>query len=97
MSFEPLGNLLKKNMGTRTGVSRSVEAGMIVATASEEFVRTFPKLAARMVVVSFHEGVLTMHAYSGSAAAELRLREQQFLSVLRTRLGAGVVVRLRYR
>lgn len=97
MGFEPLGNLLKKNIGTRTGVSRSVEAGMVVAAATEEFTRAFPALAARMVVVSFRDGVLTMHAYSGSAAAELRLREPQFLSVLRTRLGAGVVIRLRYR
>lgn len=95
MAFVPLGNLLKKQIQAKPGMSGPVQASRVVLRACDVVTATFPALAPRLTVVSFRDGVLTVKAASGAAAAETRLREAQLMAALREDLGAGVVRALR--
>lgn len=97
MAFVPLGNLLKKQIQAKPGVSGPVHASRVVLRACEVVATRFPALAPRLTVVSFRDGALTLKAASGAAAAETRLREAQLLAALREDLGPGVVRAVRVR
>lgn len=96
MAFVPLGDMLKRHVQNRPGVSGPIEASMVVEGAAALLSAHLPKLAPRITVVSYRDATLTVHAASGAAAAELRLREPQVLALLRARFGSGRIVRLRY-
>ena len=53
MAFEPLGNLLKRQIQTKPGVSGPVQASRVVLRACEEVTARFPALAPRRPVSSF--------------------------------------------
>ncbi len=97
MAFEPLGKLLKKQIQTKPGVSGPVQASRVVLRACDVVTARFPALAPRLTVVSYRDGVLTLKAASGAAAAETRLRETQIMAALREDIGPGVVRALRVR
>ncbi|TAK04642.1 DUF721 domain-containing protein [Patescibacteria group bacterium] len=97
MAFVPLGSLLKKQIQAKPGVSGPVQASRVVLRACDVVTAKFPALAPRLTVVSFRDGVLTVKAASGAAAAETRLRETQLLAALRDEVGPGVVRSLRVR
>lgn len=96
MAFIPLGDLLRKNVQSRPTVARGVEASQVVEGATALLEQHFPRVAIRITVVSFRDATLTVHAASGAAGAELRLREQRYLGLLREKFGPGTVQRLRY-
>lgn len=97
MAFEPLGSLLKRQIQAKPGVSGPVQASRVVLRACDVVTARFPALAPRLTVVSFKDGVLTVKAASGAAAAETRLRETQIMAALREDVGPGVVRALRVR
>lgn len=97
MSFEAIGKLIKNHVQAKPGIAGQVQAARVVAAATAVFAERFPALSARLTVQSVRDGVLTVRAQSGAAAAECRLREPQILALLREKLGAGVVRALRYR
>ncbi len=97
MSMEPLGKLLHRQMQAKPGMTGPMQTVRVIETAVQMLAECFPSLAVRLTVVSFRGGALTVHAASGAAAAELRLRESQVLAELRERVGAGTVRAIRYR
>lgn len=97
MAFERLGSLLKKQIKAKPGVSGPVQASRVVLRACDVVTVKFPMLAPRLTVVSYRDGVLTLKAATGAAAAETRLREAQLLAALREDVGPGVVRALRVR
>lgn len=90
MGFEPLGNLLGKHLAAKPDLRGPMMAARVVAAAEQELAAAFPALAKRVQAVSFREGVVTMRAATGAAAAELRLREPVYLAGLRKRIGPAV-------
>lgn len=90
MAMEPLGKLIKTQIAAKGDVAGPIASARIVAAVGEELAASFPALAKRLRVVSFRDGIISVAATSGAAAAELRLREPQLLATLRTRLGPAV-------
>jgi predicted nucleic acid-binding Zn ribbon protein len=90
MAMEPLGKLIRTQIAAKGDVAGPIASARIVAAVAEELAASFPALARRLHVVSYRDGIVTVAALSGAAAAELRLREPQLLAKLRARLGAAV-------
>lgn len=96
MAMEPLGKLIKTQIAAKADLAGPLTAARIVAAAGQELADAFPSLAKRLRVASFRDGIVSVEAATGAAAAELRLREQQFLAKLRMRIGPAVRA-LRYK
>lgn len=95
MAFQALGDLMHKKVLARPGVGASIQASMIVEKIDGVIRAEFPTLAAHLQVVWYKNGELAVAPKSGSAAAEIRLRQGRLLHAIRQALPATPVVRIR--
>lgn len=95
MAFQALGDLMNRKVLTRPGVGASIQASMIVEKIEEVFRNQFPVLAAHVRIAWYKNGELAVAPQSGSAAAEMRLRNGQVLHAIRRALPEVSIVRMR--
>ena len=93
--FESLGKLLPHALRTPSA-RKSVEAAMVIASTEEALRDVFgAETTARLRVVSFKNGVITIVCERSVYAQEIALREREVVACANRRLGADMVKKLR--
>lgn len=96
MSFKPIGSILSQ-YSPQSAIRRSVTSSLIVETANIVLKELFGPEIENLAQAKFIKNrILTIACLSTTAAAAIKMRENELYQAISDRLGVNEVARLRF-